>query len=256
MNSRLYRGTVWHRRETPGYRFQYGVWYLCLDLAEVEMVSRRLKLLSHNRHNLLAFWDRDYQGLSHRGALPPPSDDTGDAAEPQRLELLTVPRLFGHAFNPVSFYFQRREGRVQQVSAEVHNTWHERHVYELDGQTEDGAVYTAQTPKAFYVSPFLPDEAHYRFELRESPEGRLRVRIDEHDPAGERIFASGIDVRPLALSDANLVRLMFSLPLVGFKTVAAIHWQGFKLWRRGVSFRPNPSRASKPKRSRQWPQIH
>ena len=63
MNSRLYRGIVWHTRGEPAYRFQYRVWYLCLDLAEIAQVDSKLRLLSIGRHNLTSFWAGDYLAL-------------------------------------------------------------------------------------------------------------------------------------------------------------------------------------------------
>ena len=126
----------------------------------------------------------------------------------------------------------------------MHNTWSERHVYSLDKRGE-GEEYVSETGKRFYVSPFINPEADYKFNLRETPDRRLRIAIDESDDGG-RFFQAGIDVRPLPLTDANLVRLLLRYPFVNLKTVAAIHWQGLKLWLRGESFRRNPSRDKRP----------
>jgi DUF1365 family protein len=232
MKSRLYEGRVWHTRRDPEYTFEYRVWYLGLDLAECDDVARRLRLLSHNRFNLAAFWDRDYLALE---------DSITAAPSGGRYELLTMPRFLGHVFNPVSFLLQRGpDGTVAGVTAEVHNTWGERHLYRLD--REPGSeTYTSSAAKAFYVSPFIDMEGDYRFELREDADGGLRVRIDEHDVNGW-FFGAGIDVKPLPLTDANLLKLSLKYPLVNLKTVAMIHWQGLRIWRRGEPFRANPSR--------------
>ena len=280
MNSRLYRGVVWHSRGDPAYRFQYRVWYLCLDLGEVEAVASKLRLLSHNRPNVLSFWDRDYLALESepnaavrvevgrgsggaswpREALPEHSavPEAGYQHCPEgstRTELITVPRILGHAFNPVSFLLTRQGGDITYARAEVHNTWGERHVYGLERQPDAGEHYEASAAKAFYVSPFLPMQGGYRFELREDAGGRLRVKIDLDDADGKPVFSGGIDVRPMAPSDANLARLLITHPFVNLKTVAMIHLQGIKLWRRGVKFRPNPSRKSTERRQL-WPRGH
>jgi DUF1365 family protein len=104
------------------------------------------------------------------------------------------------------------------------------------------STYASSIDKAFYVSPFISPEGSYHVELREDPQTRrLRISIAESDDDGP-FFAAGMDLTPLPLTDANLVRLLLSLPFVNLKTVAMIHWQGLKLWLRGEPFRRNPSR--------------
>jgi DUF1365 family protein len=223
------------------------VWYVGLELDELGAVDSKLRLLSHNRHNVLSVWDRDYLALQDPAAV-----GRGIAAGEHR-ELVTVPRILGHAFNPVSFLLARRGGEITDVQAEVHNTWGERHVYALARNGGDNA-YESEALKAFYVSPFLPIEGQYRFELREDATRRLQVRIALDDGDGREIFSGGIDVQPMALTDWNLGRLLLTYPLVNLKTVAMIHWQGFKLWRRGVKFRAHPGRAGA--RGQPWPKGH
>lgn len=239
MRSRLYEGRVWHTRRNPSYTFAYRVWYLALDLAEIADAARSLRLFGHNCHNLVSLWDSDYL-LLERGQPPAPPGGS--------VELVTMPRFMGHVFNPVSFLLSRDSaGNVVDVTAEVHNTWSERHLYHLPRE-EEGEVYTSHVPKAFYVSPFLDITGDYRFQLQEEPTGRLRIRIDEHDGA-DWCFGSGIDVSPRPLSSGNLARLLITHPFLNLKTVAMIHWQGLRIWRRGERFRPNPSRRNQQRRS-------
>jgi DUF1365 family protein len=238
MRSRLYEGRVWHTRREPQYTFEYTVWYLGLDLAETAEVAKKLRLFSHNRFGLTSFWDRDYLALED-GAL--------EAPEGGSVELVTMPRLLNHVFNPVSFFLRRDDtGSVADVTAEVHNTWSERHLYHL-ARENDGDIYTSSAAKAFYVSPFIEMQGEYRFELREEG-NRLRVRIDEYD-GDAWFFGSGIDVTSKPLTDGNLAQLLLKYPLVNLKTVAMIHWQGLRIWRRGERFRANPSRRKQSRRS-------
>ena len=246
-------------------------------------MASKLRLFSIGRHNLTSFWAGDYLALeddsvtmpsdSPGGSVQAPGPDEGTSegastlrvetrsygvAPPSgpRTELITVPRILGHAFNPASFFLERDGDSITGVRAEVHNTWGERHVYRLENRS-DGAVYTSGAAKAFYVSPFLPMSGDYGFELREDGDGRLRIKIDLADNEGGPLFSGGIDLRPLALTDGNLARLLLAYPLVNLKTVAAIHWQGFKLWLRGVPFRANPSRKSEAGKGRLlWPRGH
>jgi DUF1365 family protein len=241
VNSRFYKGTVWHVRGEPRYEFRYSVWYVCLDLAERDEVERKLCCFSLNRHNVTSLWEKDYAVLQDR---------TAASGSGERLELVTMPRFLSFVFNPVSFLIRRsKDGSVTHVTAEVHNTWGERHLYHMDREG-DGYEYRSGIDKAFYVSPFLDPEARYEFTLSEAEEdGALRIQIAENDATGKWKFSAGINVHPLAITNANLAWLLVAMPFVNLKTVAAIHWQGMKLWLRGVKFRPNPSRMRRKERA-------
>ena len=233
MHSRLYQGQVWHARREPAYVFRYGVFYFDLDLAEIDSVAARLGLFRHNRPGLLSLYDRDYLALNNSETLVCPDAD----CDGWRIGLLTLPRLAGYAFNPVSFFLWRdASGSVRHVLAEVHNTWDEKHLYHLGRQSSEGEPYRSGTKKRFYVSPFLDVRGGYRFELNEDAGGRLRIEIREDSGAGE-VFVAGLDLRPLPLSRGNVCKLLLRFPLLNLKTIAAIHWQGLKLWLRGERFR-------------------
>ena len=58
--SALYRGRVMHRRLRPKtHQLNYRVFWLLLDLAEIDELDRDLRLFSRNRFNLLSFHDAD-----------------------------------------------------------------------------------------------------------------------------------------------------------------------------------------------------
>ena len=59
-HSAAYEGAVYHTRLRPKvHAFRYRVFSLLLDLDELPMLHRRLRLFSHNRWNLFSFLDRD-----------------------------------------------------------------------------------------------------------------------------------------------------------------------------------------------------
>ena len=43
-------------------------------------------------------------------------------------------------------------------------------------------------------------------------------------------------------SSSPASKLLARYPLMTLQTIALIHWQGLKLWLRGVKYRPNPRR--------------
>jgi uncharacterized protein len=243
MRSRIYHGSVWHMRTQPRYFFRYGAFYFDLALDEIDDVARRIALFSHTRFNVLSFRDSDYLGLTaHAPAcVRAPGCQSWRDSEFKQVSLLTQPRVLGYAFNPASFFLRRTEdGDVGRVLAEVHNTWGERHLYDL-APDNSGGTYASAAEKDFYVSPFIDMEGRYAFRVAER-DGRLRIRIDEWRPGqNDPFFRAGMDLRALPMTNANVARMLLRYPLVTFKTIAAIHWQGLKLWLRGERFRPNPS---------------
>src|SRR5258708_40031353 len=85
VRSTLYVGTVTHRRVRPRpHRLRYRVFWTLLDLDEIGPLSRRLRLLSHNRFNALSFFDADHadgRGRPLREQVEGPLRAAGIAAD-------------------------------------------------------------------------------------------------------------------------------------------------------------------------------
>ena len=59
-SSAIYEGTTTHVRRKPfEHRLQYGLFSLLVDLDELEELGR-MKFFSHNRTNLISFFDQDH----------------------------------------------------------------------------------------------------------------------------------------------------------------------------------------------------
>lgn len=250
MRSTLARGVVRHRRTTPrAYRFQYGVYYLHLDLDEIEKVDDRIALLSYNGRNVLSLRDSDHMAAadcSLRETLRNYLRERGIEPDAAHVSLLTNARVFGYVFNPVSFYFvrSRETEELQLVIAEVHNTHGERHMYDLVREG-DGEVYRSRAEKQFYVSPFIDMSGRYEFACRELAGGAYDLRIDEYRPSSDGVpnerpfFQAQLVVKPLPLTNANVVKMLVRYPFMTLRTIYLIHWQGLKLWLRGVKYLPH-----------------
>jgi DUF1365 family protein len=226
------------------------VYYLLLDLAELANVDQEIRWFSHNRPNLLSFRDSDHMARSGEMldvAIARRLHAKGIERSSVRVELLTNARVMGYVFNPVSFYFVRdvSTDALQLVIAEVHNTHGEEEVYELERIGED-TVYRSSVEKRLYVSPFIDMAAVYQFECRELGDRRMDLRIDEYDLAGSAatslFFQAQVQVRPLPLTNANVARMLFRYPFMTLQTIGLIHWQGFKLWLRGLRYRKHVSK--------------
>jgi DUF1365 family protein len=83
-----------------------------------------------------------------------------------------------------------------------------------------------------------------RYHFRVSPPGeRVKLRILETDREGP-LLAASFSGRRRSLTTAALLGSLFSLPLVSFKIVAAIHWEALRLWLKGARLVPRPHTAA------------
>ena len=249
--SRLYACRVLHERFAPKrHRFAYRLFYLALDLDELPALHRRLWCFSVNRPNLFSFWERDYlpspapihQPTGPAENSPAPSSlkervlaycasqgtDLGPGA---RIALVTLPRVFGHAFNPVSFYLCcDSAGALRCAIAAVTNTFHETKLYFLPRlpAASGPAACGARMPKHFYVSPFSDLEVAFDFRVH-APGRKLAVVIDDYEAGRLTLHSTlGGDAEPL--TGARLLGRLLRSPAVLFRVLTLIHWQALRLW--------------------------
>jgi DUF1365 family protein len=238
MRSHLLEGIVRHRRVRPfEYALEHRVFYIALDLDELDEVPRRVRSISHGRWNLLSFRDEDH--------LDPPATELrarvldqlrieGFDPDGWRVTLVTNPRVLGYAFNPASFFLCRdRAGDLQAVIVEVHNTHGERHLYSLRGEA-GAASFVDSMDKTFYVSPFIEVAGRYTVRVRDEA-SRLRITINE-DPGDGLLLHTSLDLSRRRLSDRMVLRMLIRYPFVTHKTIGMIHWHALRLWLRGARF--------------------
>lgn len=249
--SALYRGEVMHMRLRPkAHRLNYRVFWLLLDLAEIDALGRRLRLFSRNRFNLVSFHDRDH-GDGSGAALRPQIEawlsragiDIGDGP----IRLLTMPRVLGYVFNPISLYYcHQADSRLAAMVYEVTSTFGVRHAYVIPVLDEDQAAGLIRqgAAKALYVSPFMGMEMDYAFRGH-APGQSLDLTIDGVDAEGLLITAAlSAERRPL--SDREIWLATLALPLMTLKVMVAIHWEALKLWLKGVRLTRQPPPAWEP----------
>ena len=240
MRSHLLEGIVRHRRVEPAYDLDHGVFYVALDLDELDEVPRQVPLIGRNRWRPLTFRDDDH--------LDPPSSDLRDAVHAHltsegvdptgwRITLVTNLRVLGYVFNPASFYLCRdADGVLRVVIVEVHNTHLERHLYTLQPEGH-GDVFRSSMAKAFYVSPFLDPVGAYDVRVRDERD-RLRITINE-SKAGRLQLHTSLDLVRKRLRSRSVVRMLLRYPLLTQRTIGLIHLHAWRLWRLGVRFFPH-----------------
>lgn len=226
-----------HHRLRPNLRFTARTASVLLDIDALAETAGRLRLLSYNRFNLFSFDDRDH-GPRDGSPLRPWIDGLlagNGLPRAARVRLLCYPRMLGYVFNPLSVYFcEDASGALFAIVHEVKNTFGEQHPYVLPATAKDGVVRQA-CAKRFYVSPFLPLAGAYRFLIR-PPGERVSIVIRQSGPDGLQLIASLTGDRA-PLTDRELVRVFLRFPLMTFKVMGSILWQGLKLWLRGARYR-------------------
>lgn len=254
MDTRIYRGQVAHMRSAPvAHRFVYPALMLCIKLAELRMLDRQCVGFGYNRVRLCSIWDRDYLfagNASIADKLVRCATAAGERPDawtaPNRIWLLTMPRMLMLGFNPLSLFVRTDDdGRVAGVIAEVHNTYGEVHAYVLPSETASierrALAAEFRFPKAFYVSPFNGMEGEYRLSIVDPfPSARMSIRLDLY--VEERcILRAALGLRGQPLGAGALVRLVARQPFEAALTLPRIAWQALALrWRRRLSARLKP----------------
>jgi DUF1365 family protein len=247
--SAVYEGRLVHRRFHPReHRFAYRLGMICVDLDELPGALDRHPLWSARRFAPAWFRRADYlrpTDVPLREAVIAEIERQTGERPVGPVSLLTHPRYWGYAFNPVSFYyvFDGRGGPLRFLLADVTNTpWNERHAYVLGplDEPDDEGIWHADSAKAMHVSPFMEMAMDYRWRFT-APQDRLLVHIENH-AGGRRLFDATLALQRRPLTGANLGRLLWRYPALSLKVVAGIHWQALRLWRKGVPYVPHPAR--------------
>jgi len=237
----FYAGRVGHIRHTPfRHRFDYRIYMLAVDVDRIDDVAGTSKLFSHNRAGLISLHDKDHgfrDGRGLRAYAESALSAQGLQAFGANIQFVTMPRLLGYAFNPISFYFCRdAAGRLGAVLHQVKNTFGDQVGYLMPVRGE--GVIRQHARKTMHVSPFFDMNGGYRFALT-APGEKLTVSIQYGAAAQKRMTATMIlAARPF--TDASILRLLAEMPLAPLKVMTAIHWQALKLFLRGAEFHNVP----------------
>lgn len=240
LNSAIYVGHVVHQRHRPKkHHLRYRVFSLLIDLDELPALDQ-LRWFAHNGAALFSFRDSDHgDGLDLRDWVTAQLAVEGLPA-PGRIRLLCYPRILGYVFNPLTvWYCDDAQGHPLATIYEVHNTFGERHTYVLPATASEQAA-----DKAFYVSPFIDMNCRYEFRLS-PPDERLRVAINETQDGLPLLYAAFTGERH-DFSDATLLKLFVTHPLMTLKVTAGIHWEALRLILKGIRIRWYTDRKPRP----------
>ena len=250
MESRIYEGTVRHRRFHPAANsFRYRLFFMYLDLAELPTLFDRHPLWSYEKVNIAWFRRQDHFGDSSVSL----EDAVRDLVEKETgsrpagpIRLLTHLRYFGYCFNPASFYycFDPSGRRVETIIVEIHNTpWGEVHCYVLPAQRSEHPLADWRRhrfEKVFHVSPFIDMDIHYDWRFR-IPGQRLNVHMIDYEN-GRKLFDASLALECREISRKSLTRVLFQYPLMTGKVIAMIYWQALRLLVKKVPVYTHPKK--------------
>ncbi len=231
----IYTAKVMHKRLFPKVnQFTYGVYYLALPLPAEPLPGR-----------LLSFRDKDHGqrdgseiGVWAKSVLMAYGLD----APVEHMMLITMPRVLGYVFNPVSFFLcLDQQKQLRAVICEVHNTFGEQHSY-LCARSDHAPITSdewLEADKLFHVSPFLPREGHYKFRFALAGKN-LGIWIDYHDAQQDKQLITSLTGTLSPLDAASLRRAFWTHPLVTLKVIGLIHWQAARLFSKGIRYVVKP----------------
>jgi DUF1365 family protein len=238
----LLEARITHARFAPKpYVLAHRLTYLHVPLTALPRLKRRF--LNRNGWGLFALNDRDYgkAGTDLGAWVASAFAEVGATVPDGEVTLVTLPRVLGFGFNPVSFWLcHDREGALRAVLAEVNNTFGERHCYLC--RKPDGAVIgptdEVASEKVFHVSPFMPVDGEYRFRFVEKPD-RISIRIDLHRE-GRRVLTATIAGPLTTLTSAAMLRSFLRHPFPTLQVVLMIHYHAARLYMRGLRIFSKP----------------
>jgi hypothetical protein len=233
------------------HAFAYPTCFLMLPLRSLRRQAD--PTLARNRRSLFGFRDADH-GDGRADSLAWIEEllaREGVADADGEVWLHCVPRMFGYAFKPASFWYAHRaDGTLAAVVVEVNNTFGERHCYLLSGPAL-AFGRTQVATKVFHVSPFCETRGEYAFRFLRTDlaardeRGRTAVRV-ELQVDGAPLLLTSVSGHIEPLTPAAVRFALWTLPAMTALIVARIHWHALKLWLRRLPVVGKPAPPATP----------
>ena len=239
MSHRWLEGEVFHKRFYPTeHQFTYD--YCMIDIDVSKLSSLKNRFFSYGGFNLFSFKPQDHFGqgesfLTNIDELLKKFSLKND----YELRFLTLPRILGFVFNPISALVLSKEGKLEHMLVEVHNYNGGRIVYPVVLTQKDESRYEGTIKKDMYVSPFLKREGEYRFTLSLT-QTQMQISVALYEEAQKMLIAS-LTAKVLPFTAKSSLKIFCSHTFLSFFVVTRTLWQSFWLSRKGLQFtKPQP----------------
>lgn len=242
----IYAGKIRHRRFTPKpHHFSYDLFMFFFDISKIEHAFKDMPEVTIEKFNWFSFRRKNYlvkpdvpldqvaRELIH---------DKFDVYPTGKIYLLTHLSCLNYCFNPMSLYlvFKEASDEIEYLIVEVTNTpWGERHFYLLANPLRPSKdIYQFRFKKELHVSPFMAMNYEYQFDLKVADNKIIVHMKNYHDDEVhfDATLSLSSELSPILKSE----RLFLRYPFMTQKVAAAIYWQAFKLWVKGIAFHPHP----------------
>ncbi len=238
MKSSIYEGTVVHERRGEHHRrFTYRVAMPMVDLDDLESLNDLAPLWRAEGCAVMTFRRKDFMGDPARPLTSIVRDTVAERLgfRPEGpILLLANHRTWGWCFNPIALYYcYAPDGEtLLAVVADVTNTpWGDSHAYVLDAR---GNARHFEQPKQMHVSPFLPMDLSYRFDVA-APGARCSVSIVV--VRGDVVvFRAALSLGRRDFTRMELTRALLRHPFLTHRVSLGIYLRALRLWAARVPF--------------------
>lgn len=234
MSHKFFEGTIYHKRYSPKtHNFKYKFFMIDIDISKLDKLDN--KYFSQNSFNLFSFNTKDHFGKSTdfkeniKTLL-----EKYDLKPTQKMRFVTLPRIIGYVFNPISILILFENDKPTNMIAEVHNYNGGRVIYPVKLETKDDKHYKGEILKDMYVSPFFKRDGEYKFNLTYSNKDfSIGINLFEDD---KKVLTSTFTGQSLVFNEVNIVSLFLRHTLLTFWVVTRTIWQSLKLKIKGLKW--------------------
>jgi len=206
------------------------------------------RFFSIKKWALLRYKDSDH---GHRNGSPAVEWAKNIFAEREisvdSIRLVTLPRVFGYVFNPVSFWLGFSKEKLTAVICEVNNTFGQTHSYVCHDAARKVIAFdeTYVAPKSFHVSPFYPSSGEYQFKFDINDKHSFYKIVIHYYDQGVLQLITSMQGSVKTMTRGLIVKEFFRCPLIGLKIISLIHYQALKLFLKKSRFYRLPQQGEK-----------
>ena len=231
---------VFHKRNWPkANSFLYKCNFVSVRFP---LKEKNIKFFGLNKFNILSVYEKDYaDGNNNLFEWYKNIINKKHGVNIDSVELITMPRILGYAFNPVSFIFCYYKKKLICTILKVNNTFSENHYYiNYLINSEKKCVQNYNIEKLFHVSPFLPRDGHYEVKYN-NDQDCISFNIDYYNEDDVNVLETSINGKKIIINSNYLsVKNTFNTMYLVVRVIFLIHYQAVKLFFKKVRFYSKP----------------